>query len=318
MHVPKTGGLSIHEALERALPPAWLSPKRWDSSFFAAGFEAFDQLTGDARQRVVADGDLDCLAEARVISGHFCLENLERVAPAGAVATVLREPRARLLSLYTYWRLTPGLREWFHPYVVMSDLARRPLDDFLAEPQIAGATDNQVCRMLLHGDPRLPSGAFIADDDMAAIARDAVDRLATLGFVGVLEQGEALWDGLSRFFGFPLQAGHSANVTSATGTLSAAVPGQMKITPRTLRLLELRTAADAIVYDWAAHPSVERPNRRWLREAAFATQLVRFGDLIGHTAAMTTKQAVLLEELQSENRELCSRHGHHSPGDCNG
>ncbi|MBV8944898.1 MAG: hypothetical protein JOZ95_05710, partial [Solirubrobacterales bacterium] len=83
----------------------------------------------------------------------------------------------------------------------------RALDEFLAEPQIAPAVDNAVCRILLsgNGDPRIPEFDFISPEHLASVAADAIDRLDQLGFVGVLEHGQGIWEGLSRFFGVRLE-----------------------------------------------------------------------------------------------------------------
>ena len=56
-----------------------------------------------------------------------------------------------------------------------------------------------MCRILLRGDPRIPLFDLIAPDHYGGLASEAIDRLDRLGFVGVLERGQATWDGFSRF-----------------------------------------------------------------------------------------------------------------------
>jgi hypothetical protein len=61
---------------------------------------------------------------------------------------------------------------------------------------VALAIDNQICRMLLYGDPRIPHEGFIASDDIDAVASDALAQLDTLGSVGVLELGDSAGEDL--------------------------------------------------------------------------------------------------------------------------
>src|SRR5687767_13254551 len=107
MHVPKSAGTSMHVALERALPHGSVAPRRMDPAAFC-GFDDFDRLGEEARVVVAADdGEVDALAGYRAVSGHFALSTLTRLAHERRIGTVLREPRARLISHYLYLRVTP-------------------------------------------------------------------------------------------------------------------------------------------------------------------------------------------------------------------
>ena len=243
--MPKSAGTSLFLALEDALPDGAVSTRRMDPAAFCC-FDAFDRLGADARSVVVADEqDAAELAAAEVVSGHFALSTLERLAPPERIGTVLREPRARLVSQYLYLRLTPGIRELWAPYDTFTP-ADGPLDAFLADERIATATDNKTCRMLLDPDPRIRDGAFIAAGDLEGVAEDAWRRLEQLGYVGLLEWGDETWTGLGRLFGVELTPGR-ANATGAVGER----PGALPVPPakaRALALLGHRTAADAVLY----------------------------------------------------------------------
>ena len=76
------------------------------------------------------------------------------------------------------------------------------------EPRVAPVIDNQICRMLLHGDPRIPHEGLSAYDAIAALDK--------LGFVGVLECEDDAWRGLTRLFGVHLERRES-NVTHRLG-----------------------------------------------------------------------------------------------------
>src|SRR5205085_11524644 len=132
MHVPKSGGVSVLIALMRALPQGSVSEKRFDISHFCHGFRAVDVFPAESRRWVAhGDGDLAEMAASPVVAGHFCLATLQRLAPVSSIATIIREPRARLMSLYSFWRLAAAQPEVWLPYY---RLAGRPLERFLDEP----------------------------------------------------------------------------------------------------------------------------------------------------------------------------------------
>jgi hypothetical protein len=298
LHIPKSGGVSIHTALEAALAPGSLAPWRFDTSTFC-DFKDFELLNPAGRALVAATmEEVQSLGSYRVVSGHFSLTTLLQVAPASSIATVLREPRTRLLSLYTYWR-TRDVGRNLMPYRANLH-AQRPLPSFLAERLLAPAVDNQVCRMLLQGDPRLPESDFIASSDVEGIAADAIDRLDALGFVGVLELGDSAWRGVSRLFEVKLDP-VELNVTGELENLDAVPTGEALFTADALDLIERHSAADAVVYDHAlALAGLDKRERSRLANGTFARQLVRMGDLIGPSAARAAAQAELAKTLRAQ------------------
>ncbi len=301
LHIPKGAGSSIHSALEAALPPGSLAPQRFDSSVFC-DFDDFELLRPEARARIAANPpEVQSLRRYRAISGHFSLTTLLEIADASSISTVLREPRARLLSLYMYWR-TPDIGDFWAPYSA-TEHAHQPLSAFLSELRLAPAVDNQVCRMLLHGDSRLPGSSFAAQSDIEGIAADAIERLDTLGFVGVLELGDSAWRGIADLFDVTLDP-NKLNVTGELVSLAAVQPGETLFTADVLDLIEQRNAADLLVYDHAlTRAGSDARERRRLSDGAFAHQLVKLGDLIGHSAAQAAEQAGVVEVLRSQLEE---------------
>jgi hypothetical protein len=301
MHVPKSGGTSVSEALRRALPAGSIGSKALDRFMFGDGFADFDLLPERSRSLIaLTDEDLESMRGSLVVAGHFCMASLTKVAPPSFVATVLREPRAQLLSLYVWWRVNAlELGEIWHPYQG-AKVAERPLPEFLSEPAVAVMTDNIVCRLLLSDEGWLSDNNFIDTADHSTIAAAAIERLETLGFVGVLELGEKVWDRLSDFFGLrlePLRSNVTQNVTRRT-----EASGRVDFTPGALELLERRTGADAIVYERVlAGEGLGVREIEALREAAFATQLIRLGDLVGESAARAN---ALMAELDERDRDI--------------
>jgi hypothetical protein len=276
LHVPKSAGQSIHFALKAALPDGAIATRHMDESFFC-GFSDFERLEEPLRSMVAADdSEVDPLARYRVVSGHFALPTLERLGPARNVATVLREPRSRLLSTYMFLRFTPILdamgvygREVLAP-------PSRALESWLSDPSVARVTDNQACRLVLHDDPRMPDGEFVTTADVDDLAGATLERLGDLGYVGILEFDD-VWRDLSRFFGLkldPLRRNVSGSFDSPDG--QPPLPSfDMRVV---LDLIDRRTAVDRLVYEAILATRCGGADEALrIADAAFAEQLVRLG-----------------------------------------
>ena len=305
LHVPKSAGSSVRSAIVAAFPAGALAPKSFDASMFC-DFDAFELLDPALRSSiVVTDDEIASLAAYRVVSGHFSLPTLERVAPPHAIATVLREPRARLLSLYAYVRVTPGVSDPWAPYRIPGPEAGT-LDDFLSEPRAAQVVCSHSSRMLLAGDPRFPPAGFADPSDAEAIAADALARLDRLGFVGVMELGDAAWKGMSEHFGVELSQ-RSANVTGEKGVATGVIGKGLRVTAGTLDLIEARTASERLVYEHVAAERLgSREAARRMADAAFAAQLVRVGDLMGSAAAEREALRAAADQKDALEAELRS------------
>jgi hypothetical protein len=296
MHIPKSAGSSVHAALEEALPRGAISPKRMDGTTLG-GFIEYDSLDRGLRAALaIGDDEVAALSAYPVVSGHFSLSTLLRVTRASAVATVLREPRARALSHYAFLRLFPNRIPWRGRYPALS-YALRTLDEYLTEPAIAAETDNLVCRMLLAEDPRIPKVGFIADSNLDAVALEAIGELEMLGYVGVLELGDSMWDGLSAFFGAPLTPTR-VNKTESHRDIGDAPAAESVVTLQTLDALGARTAADAIVYRHALSTSGFPDGYvDGVQATAFAAELFRIGNLLGTSATEARKRGESSQEL---------------------
>ena len=246
MHVPKTAGISLRTALAAALPPDSLAPQVHEAGSLG-GFEDFDLLGPQARRAVAATpAEIDGLGRYPAIFGHFSLSTLLRHAPLERIATVLREPRARIVSHYLFLRFYASLRTYYGG-AGLHECAEVPFRQFLLDPSAAYAIDNVVCRMLLRGDPRIPPADFIDEADLEALAEEAWRLLSRFGFVGFIEEPEAVWRGVGDHFGVAL-APVRENVTGEWEIAAGAEPVPPIGGAETLELLERRCAADAILY----------------------------------------------------------------------
>lgn len=251
----------------------------------------------------------DEISRSAVVSGHFYLPTLLRVTEPASIATVLREPRTRVLSLYTFWRITPGYEQWY-PYRPHYH-ALKSLDEFLLDPLMASAVDNVVCRILLHGDSRIPEDDFISAEEVGEVAEDAIAQLDRLGLVDVIELGQSMWERLSLFFRVRLESGR-ANVTASSGMIPETLPFPGPISDRTIELLRARTAADAIAYRHVLATYTTEARATRIADSTFAAQLVRIGDIGGHSAAslgsLTSRLADSEGRLSTLSEELSARH----------
>jgi hypothetical protein len=278
MHIPKCAGMSFHSALEAALPAGSICPRRMDSSTFC-DFRDFDLLPPLTRALIAIDDDeIKSMRRFPFVSGHFSLATLLQITKAGSVGTILREPRARVLSLYMYWRI-PKIFDHVLPYDVGRYARESPMN-FFSDVRIAPAIDNQVCRMLLHGDPRIPHDAFISEADICQVAADAIGRLDELGFVGVLELGASAWQGLGDLFGVSVDP-KAINITAELGHSERLELQGENFTSDVRDLIELRSAGDRILYGHALKAAglIEAESSR-LANVAFCAQLSRARDLL--------------------------------------
>lgn len=295
MHVQKCAGTSLRAALEAALPPGSLAPIHMEAANFP-GLD-FDRLVPHLRSRIAVTGEeAASLGRYKAIAGHFTLPALARHAPLERIATVIREPRARLLSHFLYLRFKVALRTEWHPFD-LHRLAEGSLRGFLGDPRAAIASDNRLCRMLLHGHPLIADGDFIAAGHVEPLAEAAWDRLARLGHVGLVEDPDSVWQGIGDHFGVKLRPVRM-NVTGS----DEKWPGLLPVPPfggaETLELIGRRTAVDSILYRRLAARRDGEDRAKARIEAAFAEALVGFGAYTTEPAKDVRAAGEALEALR--------------------
>jgi acetyltransferase-like isoleucine patch superfamily enzyme len=296
MHIPKSAGSSVMTALEASLPDGAVAHPRMDPFIFCH-FSQFDRLDPEFRSRiVVSDAEFAELARHRVVGGHFPLPKLLRLTSASHIATVLREPRARLLSGFIFGRLSPAADLWGPYGSEVIAPATRSLEAGLSDPFAAQMGDNPICRLVLRGDPRMKDGGFIKPDDAEELGKVAVERLDQLGYVGILEQDD-IWVDLSKFFAAPLKS-ERINVSGEGDIPVGALPIPSFDMRNVLNLIEQRIAADRYVYETLlTRRCGDADEARRIADAAFAEALIRFGDLTGSAATKLHSQSTASETL---------------------
>ena len=186
--------------------------------------------------------------------GHYDLPALQRLDPDRAVITVLREPRARILSLYHFWKsVDPAL---VASGAVGFNVAAAHQHDLLSylraeDPLIRNYVDNVYTRRL--------TGTYAIDGDgdrlvhsPEQVTQDALHALDQLAYVGVAEQISRDLASLSRVMQTSLP-GPLSRSNTADRNHTGRSPGYIKIareevTPQVDAELDRLTRLDTIVY----------------------------------------------------------------------
>src|SRR4051812_23513313 len=107
VHVPKSAGLAVRESLYNAVYPAWLRPTRGYCRISLRASQSAADLLGLSpmiyRQGVLIHALTDPLT--RFVTGHvFAAPQVVEQFPEWKFVTILREPTARFISAYVYFR----------------------------------------------------------------------------------------------------------------------------------------------------------------------------------------------------------------------
>jgi hypothetical protein len=198
LHIPKTAGTSLLVALQGVF-----------------GADAVVRVTGNdkelpgALEAAMGEGG----AGRRAIVGHLPLHVVQPHLNSLRLFTVLREPVARVFSLYRFLRRAPpnNLRKW--------RLAPGfSFEAFLAcrHPGIFHQVRNGMCRMLAgdacYSDPR--AREYWAEDGDPTLAALALRQLAGIDY-GLVEELPASLDLFGRRWGvpFPIEIGRHNTTT---------------------------------------------------------------------------------------------------------
>jgi Sulfotransferase family len=242
LHVPKTGGTSLHLWLVRRFNERHVCPAR------------------DARE--LLQYSRNALRRYRLFSGHFAFGfRTERyVGKPLAYVTLVREPVAQFLSHYRHIRHIES-----HPLRVVRDKYRN-LSEFLDSPDAAHHLGNfQVRYLALYErlfDPVTLRGLAsrdqavrdqtgweiirreteVSDSHLLAAARANLKKCA---FVGVTERMDDCYQTLARAFGW--DAGHHPGRANVTPDAAKKEP----VTDGDLEKIQALTRLDAQLYESA-------------------------------------------------------------------
>ncbi|WP_029313102.1 hypothetical protein [Acidiphilium angustum] len=232
-------------------------------------------------------------ADADVIAGHFARQTIESRFPGSNLITILREPRARLLSHWFYLgNYTDDVLALYGDWGQTMALARCNLPEFISAPAIACHTDNLMTRMLLWPHDRVPPADFIAPQDDAMLitaARAAIDRFA---FADVLENpamhdrlirflrqtyGQTIWSRLERLIYARRAAPRNEAAPPKPG---ARQPMADELTDQCLSLLDQRSRLDRHLWRHVAARVLPQADLDALAETSYRRTVDRFDRLI--------------------------------------
>ncbi len=194
VHIEKCGGSTLRTMLAAAFEPNRVCPERFNG---------------------LADWTANELAAYDLFAGHFDLAGCDVVPGRSTrIVTMLREPRARLLSLYHFWRAhqpDPALGD-----DTLVALARRSTvmeffthGSVVRHPSIRDAMAGQLTRTM--GAERIVDGHPVLDDEDPILAdpqgclEAAWDRLRRLSGFGLVERYECSRRLLNHALGLDMQ-----------------------------------------------------------------------------------------------------------------
>lgn len=250
LHLPKTGGTSLHHHLTRAFPPEQVCPER------------------HVRLWRWAPEDL---ARYSLFSGHFTFDGVARIPGRKFIVTVLRAPKDRILSTYYFWKRHTDEEIERHD-LKGPRLARQ--GDLLAflrheDPSVRDAIDNQIARYLAghvsvwrDGVYRhLVDGAAVADLTGLEVVQRALTNLLSVDLIGFVETIDEVYARIAREFHLP-----PVERLERMNTRQEERPGleqtrEEEITPEITRELNRLTQFDAMVVNLARHHVRQRAAR---------------------------------------------------------
>ena len=247
-HIPKTAGTALTVALGRAVDPQ--HPFMATERNLLGGREV--QALSPAARSIVVSGPEEIPAGSDFVCGHISPATTRARFPHATEMTILREPKARLVSHWLFSRTYQDfmLRGW-GAWADDVKAARVPLSEFLANPRIAYYTDNAITRFLITPHDLTPFDRFIDEADDDAVLEAAFASLDRFHFLGVLEDPD-LATSLSTWLGHDVRIERANETQPLPPTRRCDVGAECA---GAAELLAARTRLDARLWDRLATPT---------------------------------------------------------------
>lgn len=242
LHLEKTAGTSLASFLTARFHPLQIDPDP-------------DRVFPPHVKRPFPEHVIERVRRYPLVWGHYDLPSIRRLGDSRFVFTLLREPRARILSLYWYWRSHGSL------YLVR-DGSNRPvlaaqnlsLLDFLRtdDPVVRNYIDNFYVRRLTGLYETAGDDPLMMDTEGAL--RMALDALASMDFVGITEDMDGSMVALGKLLDFePPAKAPRVNVTRRFDRRSttAGEGSNDRLSPPILGELARLTRIDDLIYEAA-------------------------------------------------------------------
>ncbi|MBN9889851.1 sulfotransferase family 2 domain-containing protein [Salipiger abyssi] len=182
-HIPKTGGTSLHDFLSTHFPAPDICPER---------FRSFGRFSPEQ------------LAAYRYFSAHMDFATLQSLPGPLYTITIMREPKARIISLYYFWRSHSD--ETIEKLNLAGPRLAKQLGllEFLKTQAhgIPGSINNTYVRTLLGHSWSGQRGQLLLNDGEAL--RVAMRNLLTIDTVGFVEDMPGLFTEVCQRLSVPL------------------------------------------------------------------------------------------------------------------
>ena len=267
LHLPKAAGTSIRAAVSSYYPREDTVPWSFDRHLFGD-----HPRLGEVGEPIFL-GSPDELRPYPYMEGHWTIPTMLEAFEPSEIVCILREPRARFLSHYTFWRgWPPEMHALWEPYPG-ARFAQLPLREYCLSAPIAHQADNLVTRLILGPHRLAPNDAHIKPGDIDTVAAEAIRQVDDLGYVDVLERGDAVYHDFEEWFGSPLHQ-ERLNVTD----LARGEPVDLKdlVDPVVLGLVNDRNASDLQIWEHvAAQRGLGKLELQPMSDAAYGSAIAR-------------------------------------------
>ncbi len=236
LHVPRTGGTTLHHHLSANFAPDEICPER---------FSRLERYTTEQ------------LGKWRFFSGHFNADEIRRIPGPLFVVTILRNPTERLLSNYYFWKR-------HRPETIKQHRLEGPklarggtLVDFLRSDNglVLDSTNNMLARRFAGQIYAWPDGKWRARvghrgfevTDMEIVHR-ALGNLRSFNLYNDISALHDIYTQIAQIYDMkPLHALERLNSRDSLDDKLEAVEEEM-ITTEVQELLDWHTRLDSIVY----------------------------------------------------------------------
>lgn len=169
LHFPKTAGTTLHDFLVEKFPNEHVFPKRFPNSVH--GYE------------------LTALEAFKYYSAHFHMNDVSAIPSPKRIITFLREPKARILSLYYFWRSHSDEAIEKHNLEGPRRAKANGLLGFLKceDAGIPNSIDNIYVRSLTGAPKYLDGKPYMGAPQPELAVRRSMDALRSMFFVGFQE-----------------------------------------------------------------------------------------------------------------------------------
>lgn len=174
LHIPKTGGTSVHEFLTAKFPKNEICPDRLNT---------------------LKEHTQDQLDKYSFFSGHYDIDSVAYIPGNKKIFTFLRDPKERLLSLYYFWR--SHKEDYINKNGLAGPRAAKEMDllNFLKckEHEIPLNFNNYIARAFSGEMYCGPNNEYIYhENEVIDVAKKNISSLDTIGFMDNFDASYAM------------------------------------------------------------------------------------------------------------------------------